>query len=795
MRRVGAVLAVVALLLCAVTVPVQAAEKEPLVIVFDTSSSMNDAAKSGTVKLSTAKDAMSALVRGTTDSSIGLGLWTYPGGAGDASGCFPGGWVPGLSPEDSPDATDIDAQIRLLDAAGDTPTGPALQAAVERLRAAGHESATIVLVSDGEANCGVPPCDVAREIVASGFNLTVAAVAFDIASEAMQADLQCIADATNGTYSTAEDSADLIDELEVFQITDLELSVQAPGRVLSGEVVTISATVTNPSRNPISNATLRLTFTEGDVAQFIPSPQRRLPVIQPGESVTRSWTIGSRSTVVGDRAWQVFAGTQTGSVRDGGTITFTDQPLSRADAGPLLKSHGGTVLVLGDSYSSGEGAGDYEPNSDQVTCHRSPHAYAGVVGGTGTKVIACSGAVAADLYGNVDFGSGGQLSKLTDAENPDVVFLTIGGNDIGFAGVVEQCFLRDCAPYRDSYLTRVGWTKGWTGLYIRISETVNTPERVAARGGRVVPVVVSPYPDPLWAATRGTCNISLNLLAAIPLTFAGAVPGEIGFFPDEIQTGKQILEALNAKVEASVDEARRQGHPIYFASTVRGFATAHSVCEPDSYFVRLTDSEAVRKGLNAASKQELFHPNREGHQAWANALITWSQGAKVDNSLTAPGAVARSLPEAALQNAGRPLIPSDTTIAVAGLRDMSSGEYPVSDVTYSVTPGGGVRFNLEELAPGSVITITVRSSPIVLASTRADDAGNATIDVTLPELSSERHELLVDAYDEAWALVGVAIPLKVTAGFTWGLAFLSGLVLASAIILLGALLRRRAARH
>ena len=86
MRRVGAVLAVVALLLCAVAVPVQAAEKEPLVIVFDTSSSMNDAAKSGTVKLSTAKDAMSALVRGTTDSSIGLGLWTYPGGAGDASG-------------------------------------------------------------------------------------------------------------------------------------------------------------------------------------------------------------------------------------------------------------------------------------------------------------------------------------------------------------------------------------------------------------------------------------------------------------------------------------------------------------------------------------------------------------------------------------------------------------------------------------------------------------------------------------------------------------------------------------
>ena len=73
-----------------------------------------------------------------------------------------------------------------------------------------HGTATIVLVSDGKSNCGPSPCEVAKSIVDSGFDLTVAAVAFDI--EDGGGELECVANVTGGTFSDAKDSGELIKE-------------------------------------------------------------------------------------------------------------------------------------------------------------------------------------------------------------------------------------------------------------------------------------------------------------------------------------------------------------------------------------------------------------------------------------------------------------------------------------------------------------------------------------------------------------------------------------------------------
>lgn len=64
----------------------------PLVVIFDTSGSMDAEDAGGTRKIDAAKHSINQLLRSwSTNGRHPLGLWTYPGGD---SSCSPGGWVP-----------------------------------------------------------------------------------------------------------------------------------------------------------------------------------------------------------------------------------------------------------------------------------------------------------------------------------------------------------------------------------------------------------------------------------------------------------------------------------------------------------------------------------------------------------------------------------------------------------------------------------------------------------------------------------------------------------------------------
>jgi lysophospholipase L1-like esterase len=86
-------------------------------------------------------------------------------------------------------------------------------------------------------------------------------------------------------------------------------------------------------------------------------------------------------------------------------------------------------VALGDSYSSGTGTGDYFDEA----CRRSDKAYPRLLAdslGAELTFGACSGARTADLLAR-------QLGPL-DAET-DLVTVTIGGNDIGWAQAIKAC--------------------------------------------------------------------------------------------------------------------------------------------------------------------------------------------------------------------------------------------------------------------------------------------------------------------------------------------------------------------
>jgi lysophospholipase L1-like esterase len=97
--------------------------------------------------------------------------------------------------------------------------------------------------------------------------------------------------------------------------------------------------------------------------------------------------------------------------------------------------------ALGDSYTSGPLIPDQtlDPLGCLRSTHNYPHLTAAALGLTLTDV-SCSGATTADMTApqSTDAGTNpAQLSAVTSADR--VVTLGIGGNDIDFSGIIENC--------------------------------------------------------------------------------------------------------------------------------------------------------------------------------------------------------------------------------------------------------------------------------------------------------------------------------------------------------------------
>jgi lysophospholipase L1-like esterase len=92
-------------------------------------------------------------------------------------------------------------------------------------------------------------------------------------------------------------------------------------------------------------------------------------------------------------------------------------------------------VALGDSYSSGVGAGSYDSASGD--CKRSTRAFPALWKAANNPAsfafTACSGARTGDV-------TAGQLGPLSSAT--DLVSISIGGNDAGFADVMTTCVLQ-----------------------------------------------------------------------------------------------------------------------------------------------------------------------------------------------------------------------------------------------------------------------------------------------------------------------------------------------------------------
>jgi len=200
-------------------------------------------------------------------------------------------------------------------------------------------------------------------------------------------------------------------------------------------------------------------------------------------------------------------------------------------------------VALGDSYSSGVGAGDYIWSSG--SCQRSTQAYpeqwAGAHGPASFVSVACSGASTADVLAS-------QVSALSNSTT--LVSITIGGNDAGFSSVMETCVL---AP-TSSCLSAVEAAETFisTQLRGRLDQVLQT---IAADAPNAK-VVVLDYPQ-LYDMSKSTFCLGLSTSDRVALN-----------------GGADDLDYV-------IQQAAQDNHDTF--ADVRDQFTGHEICDFDSW--------------------------------------------------------------------------------------------------------------------------------------------------------------------------------------------------------------------
>ncbi|MGZ4451537.1 MAG: SGNH/GDSL hydrolase family protein [Nocardioides sp.] len=199
-------------------------------------------------------------------------------------------------------------------------------------------------------------------------------------------------------------------------------------------------------------------------------------------------------------------------------------------------------VALGDSYSSGVGAG-----SESGSCDRSPNAYpqlwANAHAPSSFSFVACSGATTASVNSS-------QLSSLTSSTT--LVSISVGGNDAGFASTMEDCILGSTATCVSELSAAETYMRNTLpGL---LNTTYNNIRAKAPNAH----VVVLGYPRFYDLAKSSTC---------------------VGLSTDDRTKINEAADVLDSVISTAVG-----AHSNFrFADVRAAFANAHEICDSDSW--------------------------------------------------------------------------------------------------------------------------------------------------------------------------------------------------------------------
>jgi lysophospholipase L1-like esterase len=281
---------------------------------------------------------------------------------------------------------------------------------------------------------------------------------------------------------------------------------------------------------------------------------------------------------------------------------------------PYERAVSGRYVAMGDSFSSGEGAGDYDEPTDRDDrgfadwmdsylwwpgdrepeyhngCHRSGNAYGSIVAGAndfagGSSFVACSGAEIRELSqpNGGQSGEGPQEDALGD--DTSLVTFSIGGNDMGFADILSDCVLdgATCESKNEARFQQrlVEKQRELVDTYRRIREKAPDARIIVVGYPRLFPADASDsFRNLLWADDQRWMNDKAD----------------------------QLDEMLRRA-------ARESGADVEFVDPREVFA-GHGIGSDDPWF---NDLSVQANGFSPVNP-ESFHPNAAGQRALAELV-------------------------------------------------------------------------------------------------------------------------------------------------------------------------------
>ncbi|MGV4987160.1 SGNH/GDSL hydrolase family protein [Streptomyces sp. NRAIS3] len=289
------------------------------------------------------------------------------------------------------------------------------------------------------------------------------------------------------------------------------------------------------------------------------------------------------------------------------------------------------VVAMGDSYSSGEGAGSYSPESDRDHGKRTWNACRRSVNSWGRKLllpgyttplgslsdshttsvdfqnVTCSGATTSQLT-KVDPNSWGWMGNYHEKTQIDsgvlssdttLVMLTIGGNDgSNFTNAVKNCYVIGVCD-RNDYTGKIDQAVADTGTVI--DEIANAAPNAQ--------IVLMGYPH---------------------------IVGESQCWAGDFDTLNYLADYMRDKQKAKVDELKRSGTKVAFADPIPAFK-GHGLCDSDEWINGVVagpngdgdfhDGDPANQapcipkpGQNICLSLESFHPKNAGTTGYAQVM-------------------------------------------------------------------------------------------------------------------------------------------------------------------------------
>lgn len=290
------------------------------------------------------------------------------------------------------------------------------------------------------------------------------------------------------------------------------------------------------------------------------------------------------------------------------------------------------VLAMGDSYTAGNGAGNYY---GPAGCYRSHDNYAELLTRllnaapysqpTSFNNVACSGAKT-EHFAGIQGSQPPQYDAVS--VNADLILLTIGGNDIGFSDIVTQCLvsLTNNGQKCETALTNAETLTNNGTLRTRIT---NVLKGIYGRADKNVKIVLLGYPYLI-----GDTDYTLSYPS--------------GGTTRTVQVGQRVQalsdggESIQSSLVAGLNTTYAGYRPFAFVSTKQLFSGPpwHSLyasrVNPDRWMVDPKHASDV-----TLSKDTYYHPNPTGWQQEAKLL---RDSAAVPKSKTRPAITGGDLP-------------------------------------------------------------------------------------------------------------------------------------------------------